>query len=236
MPESKYSKGLEGTRFNRTTVRAYVYRKPSNKVYSYYWICLCDCGTWHVTNARSLFRGHSGSCGCLNRDGTQKAGFVHGHTRRGKESREHTSWDKMRDRINNPKNEWFHIYGGRGIQCCQGFGEFSHFLKILGPRPENRTIDRIDNNGHYSCGECSQCVINKWPMNVRWATIDEQNGNKRNTIFLTINGQRRPLFIWAKEIGVSRMFLYGVYRKSKADAVSYVTASFPVIPDLHHLD
>lgn len=237
MPESKYSKGLEGTRFNRTVVRVFAFRRPSGKMYSYYWICLCDCGTWHITNARSLFRGHCGSCGCLARDGTQKAGFVHGHAQRGKLSREFTSWQKMRGRVDDPKNEWFHLYGGRGIQYCQGFREFSHFLKVLGSRPENRTLDRINNNGHYSCGECSECIVSKWPINVRWATIDEQNGNKRNTIFLTVHGKRQPLFFWAKEIGVTRHFLYERYRKSAADAESYVAAlTVPAIPDLPRPD
>lgn len=237
MPKSKYSAGLEGMRFNRTVIRTFAYRRLSGNTYTYYWICLCDCGTWHVADARSMTRRHVQSCGCLNRDGTQKAGFVHGHTRRGKETREHNSWDKMRDRVDNPKNEWFHLYGGRGIQCCQGLREFSHFLKILGSRPENQTIDRVNNNGHYSCGECAECSVNQWPMNVRWATIDEQNGNKRNTIFLTVHGKRQPLFFWAKEIGVTRYFLYERYRKSIAEAEDYVAAlTVPAIPDLRRPD
>lgn len=230
MPRSKYSAGLEETRFNRTVVQAYAYRRLSGKTYTYYWFCLCDCGTWHIADARSMARTHVQSCGCLNRDGTQKAAFTHGHTRRGRESREYTSWDKMKDRTDNPKNKWFHLYGGRGIRCCRGLREFSHFLKVLGPRPENQSVDRIDNNGHYSCGECSECLINSWAMNVRWATVDEQNGNKCNTIFLTLNGRRQPLFFWAKEVGIPRVRLYRQYRRSESAALDLLESLILSVP------
>lgn len=204
MPKSKYSAGLEGMRFNRTTVRVFAYRRLCGKTYVYYWICLCDCGTWHVADARSMTRRHVQSCGCLNRDGAQKGCFTHGHTRHGTTTREYNSWKKMQGRVDNTKDEWFHLYGGRGIRYCQGFREFSHFLKILGPRPANRSVDRINNNGHYSCGECSECLANRWPVNVRWATIDEQNSNKRNNVYLELNGRRQAMFLWAKELGIDR--------------------------------
>lgn len=222
MPKSKYSAGLEGMRFNRTTVRVFLFQKPSGKKSnSYYWICLCDCGTWHIVNARCLFRKHTQSCGCLNRDPSTKF-TKHGHARQSGTPPEFKSWEKMRKRVNDPNNEWFHRYGGRGIRYCEGFNEFADFLKVIGPRPRNKTLDRRNNDGNYSCGTCAECTANRWPLNVRWATIDEQNSNKHNTVFLTIDGRRQALLLWAKEIGMTRHSLYEQYRKSEDAALQIV--------------
>lgn len=182
MPRSKYSEGLEGMRFGRTVVKLFVYRRPSGKVYSYYWACLCDCGTWHVTNTRGLFRGFTKSCGCLHQQGPEP---THGHAPASGQSREYTSWRKLRGRCDNPNNDWFHRYGGRGIKYCAGFNDFAHFLKVIGPRPLGRSVDRVNNDGHYSCGECSECLSNNWPMNVRWATPKEQSANTCRSRLLT---------------------------------------------------
>ena len=224
MPKSKYSTGLEGQRFNRTVVVSFSHSVKERKGYRFYWNCLCDCGQTHASDARSMFRGYVQSCGCLNRDGAKKANYRHGHSRQGQVTREFTSWKKMRGRIDNPNQKWYHLYGGRGLRYCDGFREFTHFLNVIGPRPAGKTIDRIDNNGHYSCGECQECLREGWTMNVRWATVDEQNGNKRNTVFLTFREQRLPLFWWAKRFGLTRHQLYGAYRKSEASALDLLAS------------
>jgi hypothetical protein len=43
------------------------------------------------------------------------------------------------------------------------------------------TLDRIDVDGHYSCGECAQYGAEGWPRNVRWATAIEQRANRRDS-------------------------------------------------------
>lgn len=177
MPTSKYSAGLEGMRFNRTVVQSFSHAIKESKGYRYNWHCLCDCGTQHVSNARSMFRGMIQSCGCLGREKLELR-TKHGHCwTANKTSREYTSWKKLKARVDNPNNEWYHRYGGRGIRYCLGFRDFAHFLKTVGPRPEGRSIDRMNNEGHYSCGNCQECHDNNWPMNVRWATPKEQSAN-----------------------------------------------------------
>lgn len=219
MPKSKYSTGLEGQRFNRTIIVSFSHQEKECKGFRYYWKCLCDCGTEHIADARAMFRGMVQSCGCLGREKLELR-TKHGHTRRGKRTPECTSWHKLRQRIYNPRQKWFHLYGGRGLRCCEGFNDFSNFLRVVGPRPLNCSIDRINNEGHYSCGQCDECAREGWKMNVRWATTDEQNGNKRNTIFLTFGGKRLPLFWWAKQIGLPRWRLYHAYRKSEVAALN----------------
>lgn len=61
----------------------------------------------------------------------------------------------------------FNDYGGRGIKFL--FSSFGEFKNSLGPKPQDQyyAIDRIDNEGHYECG------------NIKWSTRKENNSNKR---------------------------------------------------------
>jgi len=67
----------------------------------------------------------------------------------------------------------------------------------------NSSIDRINNNGHYSCGHCDDCIRNGWVMNCRWATMVEQARNTRRSRYLTLNGETKLLMDWAEKTGIS---------------------------------
>jgi hypothetical protein len=85
----------------------------------------------------------------------------------------------MKSRCFNKNRNRNKNYILRGITVCERWRKsFAEFLKDMGERPENTTLDRVDNNGNYSCGKCEQCIQNSWPMNCRWATNEQQANNR----------------------------------------------------------
>ena len=93
----------------------------------------------------------------------------------------YSSWRAAKERCYNPQNKAYEHYGGRGIVMCQRWRNSAQdFLDDLGARPEGLSLDRIDNEGNYSCGKCLECIKNSWPANCKWSTISEQRSNRRH--------------------------------------------------------
>jgi hypothetical protein len=84
-----------------------------------------------------------------------------------------------------------------------GRGSLVNFVNDMGLRPAGgMSIDRVDNDGHYSCGKCDECVANGWPANCRWATAIEQGTNRRNNRILEYGGRRMTISQWERELGL----------------------------------
>jgi hypothetical protein len=99
-------------------------------------------------------------------------------------SPEYRAWLAVKSRCLNPNCDVFEHYGARGIKIFEGWkNDFSSFYHHVGPRPSARhSLDRYPNNeGHYE------------PGNVRWATGREQQANRRNTAWVTVDGIKIPL-------------------------------------------
>ena len=82
-------------------------------------------------------------------------------------TRTYRIWCSMWTRCTNPKAIGWKYYGGRGIKVCKRWERFENFLKDMGVAPDDRSIDRKDNDKGYSKSNC------------RWATAVEQRRNRR---------------------------------------------------------
>jgi len=87
------------------------------------------------------------------------------------------TWWSMRQRCENPKYPAFKGYGARGIYVCDRWKSFKTFESDMGPKPtQQHTLDRIDNDGPYS------------PDNCRWADRKVQQRNRRDAVYVVIEG------------------------------------------------
>lgn len=170
----------------------------------YQWLCKCDCGNEHIIATSQLTHQKTRSCGCLRRD-TMRAIIQKYKPRRGMPRLYGWSnWQAMVSRCYNPNDIGYRNYGGRGIRVCE-FLRATHrnLLDLIGVRPSAKhTVDRIDNDGHYSCGACSECFRLGLILNVRWATRKEQGRNRRNNVRLTLDGRTHCVSAWAEELKI----------------------------------
>ncbi len=92
----------------------------------------------------------------------------HNHRSNGRKSPTYQSWRCMKERCIYTTHVKYADYGGRGIKVCDRWmNSFLNFLEDMGPRPEGKTLDRIDPNGNYE------------PSNCKWSTKKQQEWNKR---------------------------------------------------------
>lgn len=93
----------------------------------------------------------------------------------------YSSWYNMKDRCNNPNNPKAHLYSQKGITYDPKWETFEGFLKDMGERPEETSLDRIDGNKGY------------YKENCRWADSHTQATNtKRNRGCVYDTSKYRP--------------------------------------------
>lgn len=101
-------------------------------------------------------------------------------------------WQNVKDRCSNPKNPYFHNYGGRGITMHPDLASsFPAFLAAVGERPSPlHTLDRMNNDLPYQLG------------NLQWATKREQANNQRKNVLMTLGSKTQTMAQWAREMGM----------------------------------
>ncbi|MBQ7705132.1 MAG: hypothetical protein IJT73_06890 [Selenomonadaceae bacterium] len=185
-------KDLTGLKFGRLTV---IERAGSKNGFAT-WRCKCDCGNIHIVSGVCLTSGASKSCGCLQREITQKRATTHGKSH----TKLYYIWRGIKCRCFNVNDAFFIDYGGRGISIYpewidnfQAFYDYVSTLENFGK--EGCSLDRINNNGNYE------------PNNLRWANASEQQRNSRQNRFVNFNGDEVTVVEAAEKSGISESVL-----------------------------
>lgn len=176
-------KDWTGIRQGKWTIRSLNERGSHNK--SANWICECDCGKTKIVSSECL-RGGSQSCGCLTIE-KRKERAKHGKSN----TKTYRIWAGIIQRCTNKNHHKYPRYGARGITFCPEWRKFKNFLNDMGECPNERSIDRIDNNGNY-CKE-----------NCRWADIQTQARNRSNNRMIEINGEIKTMAEWCQILNAS---------------------------------
>lgn len=190
----KYDESYIGQKNNFLTVIGITRLQNKHRAFA----CICDCGEITVIEPTMWEKGYVKSCGCKQKELLSVALKKDSPVTK---ERLYGVYTGMKQRCYNPKCDNYHNYGGRGITLCDewlgenGYKTFSEWAYSNGyddTVPKGVcTIERKDVNGIYSPGNC--CFI----------SIAEQQKNKRNNLYLTINGKKQIMADWQRETGLS---------------------------------
>jgi len=152
------------------------------------WLCRCDCGTEKGILYAQLMRGTTHSCGCHKAQLLKDKKTKHGKSN----SKIYSIWCNMIRRCYDSRVSNYHRYGGRGIEICERWLRFEHFLADMGDPPDGMSLDRVNNDGNYE------------PSNCRWATREQQSKNSTRPILLSFRGLTMNVTEWATHLGISQ--------------------------------
>ena len=197
MPNKKLD--LFGKRFGRLTVQN-EYKVENGKVY--FW-CKCDCGNSLYVLGTYLRNGNTKSCGCLEKEKFHKLITKHNKCY----TRIYRIYHGMITRCFNKNAPQYKGYGMQGITVCDKWkNSFEEFYKwsMENGYSDSLTIDRINVFGNYE------------PSNCRWISKREQQFNKKNTKYITVNGSTKNAYEWEKITGIKAEIIDNRVRKGKS--------------------
>lgn len=186
---------IEGERYGKlVALREVARRTPDTRRFE----CQCDCGELTIVDMRNLRFGITKSCGCRLREIQEAISIRAKLTPARSEHPLYPTWKGMLKRCNDPGDDAYKNYGGRGIQVCHRWTvSFEDFLEDIGNRPNGAMIERKNNHGNYE------------PSNCKWATATEQVRNRRNTVIVELQGESKPLAEWCEIFNISYKLVHG---------------------------
>jgi hypothetical protein len=160
----------------------------------------CDCGNGGRYVRKSQFKKSLARC-----DNCVKNVIGIKNTKHGmKYSSEYCIWIGIKNRCLNSKSKDYSRYGAKGIiMCKEWIDSFEQFYKDMGKRPENLSIERIDNTKGY------------FPENCKWADRSEQQRNKSNSLWVEWKGEIKHIMEVAKELDISKGAAHLRYKRGK---------------------
>lgn len=179
----------------------------------YVWV-KCVCGVEKAVSASAMKYGKIISCGCVGAINRTKASIKHGLSY----NRLYFVWASMMDRCYKETFPDYHNYGGRGIKVSDEWHDVRVFISDMQEGSEKGLqLDRIDNNGWYSKQNC------------RWVTRKQNNRNKRNNVFITINNEIKTAKEWSEIYNVRYNDLRLRFHRGE-DNEQYLIHGRPKIP------
>lgn len=141
---------------------------------------LCDCGNTTEADISWVKHLNTISCGCFKKEVVQGRNTTHGHATRKNPSGAYRSWQAMHQRV-KVSPAYSHV------TIDPVWESFEMFYQDMGDRPKGHSIERVDNSGPYTKGNCV------------WADTHTQSQNTRNCTYVTINGETKTINEWCRD-------------------------------------
>lgn len=156
----------------------------SGKITRRTFLCVCECGKQKEVRLYNLVNGHTVSCGCFNKlkSSLSRHNVTHGLCNHPL----YVVWQHMKERCNNPNNDRYFRYGGRGIMVCKEWDNdfivfYNWSIEHGFEENKNLELDRRNNDLGYN------------PDNCRFVTSEVNANNKSNNIKYVFNDKKLTL-------------------------------------------
>lgn len=187
---------ISGSRFEKLIVLEDGFKK-GKEIYCH---VKCDCGNDFYVRKACLKNKNTRSCGCIHREQLADRNASHMMSN----SKIYIIYHGIIGRCYVKSNTGYKNYGAIGVKMCDEWVKsFEVFYEwaINNGYKEGLSIERVNVNGNYS------------PENCTWIEKNKQALNKRNSVFVTINGVKRNISECIREFGIKSSRVYSSYRK-----------------------
>lgn len=138
------------------------------------WLCECVCGKTVTVTRPNLLRKGKKSCGCMKANSITQSKIKHSMCG----TPAYFSWNNMRRRCTDPKNNRYKYYGERGIKVCESWiNSFENFIQDMGVPEKGMSIERINNSLGYNKENC------------KWIPKSEQAKNRTCNLNVIFKGK-----------------------------------------------